>query len=246
MPVYVNGVEPYELRQSVLDAKGDIVVGSAADTAARLAVGANGQTLMGSSASSAGLAYGYPSMVSPHVLASTDIKAATFDPILVNTAGATLADGDLGLQSIYLPYPATITGVGLVLVTQGDTTADNENRLGLYTSDGTNLTLVASTADSGTFWEASAGNVRKALSAPYVAAAGRYWVGYLSNWSAVATAPKIGAATAPYSGILAHNMSDTDEKLTGFVTAGGVTTLSSTIAWSGVSVASTPKYFFLY
>lgn len=46
--------------ESILDAKGDLITASAADTAARLAVGANGTVLTAASGETTGLKYGLP------------------------------------------------------------------------------------------------------------------------------------------------------------------------------------------
>ncbi len=47
------------IAESLLDAKGDLIVASAADTAARLAVGVDGQALVADSAQAAGVKWGY-------------------------------------------------------------------------------------------------------------------------------------------------------------------------------------------
>ena len=47
--------------KSIVDAKGDLIAGTAADTAARLAVGANGETLVADSSTATGLKWATPS-----------------------------------------------------------------------------------------------------------------------------------------------------------------------------------------
>ena len=52
--------------ETLIDAKGDLVVGTAADTAARLAVGADGQVLTADSTQTAGVKWGAPGLPVPH------------------------------------------------------------------------------------------------------------------------------------------------------------------------------------
>jgi hypothetical protein len=49
-----------DIPQSIVDAKGDLIVGTAADTVGRLAVGTNGQVLTADSTAGTGLAYTTP------------------------------------------------------------------------------------------------------------------------------------------------------------------------------------------
>ncbi len=53
------------IQNAIVDAKGDLIAASAADTPARLAVGANGETLVADSSTSTGLRYQVPVNVNP-------------------------------------------------------------------------------------------------------------------------------------------------------------------------------------
>jgi len=61
------------IQNSIVDAKGDIVAASAADTPARLAVGSNGETLVADSSTSTGLRYQAPVAVNPVINGALDI-----------------------------------------------------------------------------------------------------------------------------------------------------------------------------
>ena len=52
---YTSAREGEVLKKAIVDAKGDLIVGSAADTAVRVAVGSNNQVLMADSAETAGV-----------------------------------------------------------------------------------------------------------------------------------------------------------------------------------------------
>ena len=73
------------------------------------------------------------------------------------TIGAT-NNSRLTLIAIYLETPQTITGVKWYQGTLGSYTANNENRVGLYTVSGGTLTLVASCANDGNLWQTVASN----------------------------------------------------------------------------------------
>jgi hypothetical protein len=80
-------------------------------------------------------------------------------------------------------------------ITQGSYTADNNNRIGLYTTDGSNFALVASCANDGNLWKgASSTVVSKAFSSTYAATAGLYFVAALFTYSALVTAPVIASS----------------------------------------------------
>ena len=60
-PIGVGGHSHGEIPATIADAKGDLIVGTAADTVARLAVGTNGQVLTADSSEATGLKYATPS-----------------------------------------------------------------------------------------------------------------------------------------------------------------------------------------
>jgi len=64
------------IQKSIIDAKGDMIVGSADDTPVRLPVGANGTVLTADSAESGGIKWS--------ASGSGDMQAATYDPTAVN------------------------------------------------------------------------------------------------------------------------------------------------------------------
>lgn len=111
------------------------------------------------------------------------------------TTDATLSDGIFFIQAIDIKKDTTITGITFDQVTQGVYTADNNNRLGIFSESSGTITLVASCANDGDLWKNAAGFVNKALSSPYSASAGNYYIGLLYNSSAQTTAPTIGKNT---------------------------------------------------
>lgn len=67
-----------EIAKTLIDAKGDLIVGTAADTVSRLAVGAtNGQVLTVDSAEATGLKYATPSSGSMTLLSTTTLSGAS-------------------------------------------------------------------------------------------------------------------------------------------------------------------------
>ena len=168
--------------------------------------------------------------------------ATTFDPYFCS-AGQTLIDGRQYMIPIFLQKDATLTGVKFQQVTQGNYTADNNNRIGLYSVVAGVLTLVASRANNGDLWKGAAGAITVPFSAPYAAAAGVYYIGYLYNNSAQVTAPVLAghptlqASVAPLdlanSNILSSYFASTD-------------LVASTTAMSTALPAAGSAFFMLY
>jgi hypothetical protein len=95
-----------DIPQSIVDAKGDLVVGTAADTVGRLGVGTNGQYLQADSTTGTGLTWSSVSGYSAPTLGSTSIASgATVTTIagLTLTAptltGTVTASGDINLSA---------------------------------------------------------------------------------------------------------------------------------------------------
>lgn len=118
-------------------------------------------------------------------------------PLFTCNTSTVLVDNTVRFQSVYLPKAATLTGVRVYVRVQGSYTADNNNRIGLYTYSGGTLTLVASSTNSGTLWTSGANAFQTiAFSSTYAASAGLYFVGLLYNQSAQTTAPALAGGTA--------------------------------------------------
>jgi len=173
------------------------------------------------------------------------LKAANYDPS--DATGATvLTDAAMYLCAIYLPAAATLTGVAWSQNVAGDTTQDNNNRIGLYTSDGTNLALVASCADDGTLWEGAQGIKQKAFSSTYAAAAGSYWIGALPNWSAASVVPQLACkdTNVDYAGLNAVLPITAGTIQNGVMT--GQTDLPAAPLWSSVVSTVAAPWFGVY
>jgi len=85
---YNNSLLP--IVKTIVDAKGDIIAATAADTVARLAVGTNGQVLTADSTAATGLAYTTP--------------AASGGMTLLNSGGTTLTGASVTISSISQDY----------------------------------------------------------------------------------------------------------------------------------------------
>lgn len=108
------------------------------------------------------------------------------------SSSKTLTDAELFVTAVYLPEDMTITGARFSLAIQGDYTADNNNRIGLYKVSGTTATLVASTVNNGDLWKgAQYAWTNHPFSSTYSAEKGAYYIAFLYNNSAEVTAPRI-------------------------------------------------------
>jgi hypothetical protein len=111
------------IQNTIVDAKGDLIGATAADTPARLAVGTNGQVLSADSTAATGLAWAIPSgmtLLSTTTLsgASTTISSISqsYTNLLVQIFGMT-NDTANGIFSVKLNNTAAIYGSSIQLVT---------------------------------------------------------------------------------------------------------------------------------
>jgi len=109
---WVTSDDANAIQNTIVDAKGDLIAATAADTPARLAVGTNGQVLTADSTSSTGLAWATPTAASGLTLIKTqtigsavssvtvtDAFSATYDNYLITITGGsgTVAGGNTNL-----------------------------------------------------------------------------------------------------------------------------------------------------
>jgi len=107
-----------DIHRTLIDAKGDLIVGTAADTAGRLAVGSNGQMLVADSSAAGGIAW-----------AANDTLVNWHEAVDLATVSAIAAASST--------YDNGTAGVGATLTHTPTTTPDDYARLQI---DGTNVT----------------------------------------------------------------------------------------------------------
>jgi len=89
-PIGVGGHSHSEIAKTIADAKGDLIVGTAADTVDRLAVGNNGETIVADSAATTGLRYSAtPSASNPVLNSAMQIAQRGTSISLAASAGTT-------------------------------------------------------------------------------------------------------------------------------------------------------------
>lgn len=151
-----------KLAATLADAKGDLLVATAADTVARFAVGTNGQAVVADSAQTAGIKWQrrlrpvYPLSADGLVAASADL--ATFRD-----------NSTLGASSWYvrmlIEAGDTISTCYTAIHSAGTLGAGGENSFAIYTDAGV---LVAQTVTDDALWSSTGVRI-KALAAPIAA-----------------------------------------------------------------------------
>jgi hypothetical protein len=106
----------------ILDAKGDLITATAADTPARLAVGTNGQTLVADSTASTGLKWATPTSGSLTLLSTT---ALTGSDVTVSSISGSYTNLYILLEGVTLQTAAGI----LIARLNGNSGAHNYNAL---------------------------------------------------------------------------------------------------------------------
>jgi len=154
------------IQPTIVDAKGDLIAGTAADTVARLAVGTNGQYLKADSTQTTGLAWGtitqaVSSVTTAEVSTSQTYTSASFGDLSTSGPAVTVTTGTSVLVAITATvYNGTSQGIGVVgVAVSGTTTTAASDANALYvtssTSNGayqmTALIPLTVTAGSNTF-----------------------------------------------------------------------------------------------
>jgi len=168
-------------------------------------------------------------------LGSTIKAQAVGQTIARITGTGVLTNQLISFIGVYLNTSQTLTGVKWWQGTLGNYTANNENRVGLYSYSGGTLTLVASSTNDGTLWSTSASSTlgSKAFSSTYGASAGLYFVAILYCRSAVVTAPAIGICPNITNATIQALDFTNSAKIWAYKT--GVTSLPATQAMSGLT-----------
>jgi hypothetical protein len=112
--------------KTIIDAKGDLIAGTAADTAQRLAVGTNGQTLVADSTASTGLKWA--------TLATGKVLQVVQGSTATQVGNSTSTHADTGLTATITPSSASSRI--LVLVSQAGTGKINNTRVEMYINRG--------------------------------------------------------------------------------------------------------------
>ena len=182
---YVNGVtsaiqtqidskigQATAINPTIVDAKGDLISATAADTPARLAVGTNGQVLTADSTQSTGLKWATPS--SGATLNAQKVSANYYRTQTTTTPTGNLNIADYFQTTYYMPvYLPTGTADRLIIRTGTSFTGNSTIRIGLYNNvDGLPTSVLV---DGGTV-NATAANTTYSITISTSITAGWYWM----------------------------------------------------------------------
>ena len=106
-----------EIAKTLIDAKGDLIVGTAADTVSRLAVGTDGQVLTADSGEATGLKFATPASGGMTLISTTSLSGAS---TTITSIPGTYKNLQLVIRDL---LPATDTA-GLNMRLNGDSTAN--------------------------------------------------------------------------------------------------------------------------
>ncbi len=181
-------------------------------------------------------------------LLGSSIKGQTFDStILKISANVALTDN----RTIFIlldPIPAglTLTGVLWYQGAQGSYTADNNNKIALYSYSAGTLTLERACADDGNLWKGTANSYQtKAFTSTYMTVANTaYFVAALYNNSAQVTAPTIGHCASMVANATASADFTNSAKISGAIL--GQNDLTTPQAMSGITGLGTVPFFAVY
>lgn len=182
---YVDTADALAILKSLVDAKGDLLVGTASDTVARLAVGTNVRALVADSSATEGVAWG--GGVDNFVFASTSTFDLRFDGTHTQAALTTFTPtaDRLYAYPVWIKRPCVIDRLGYEVTTAG--AGGGKVRLGIYkansSTDPKPGTLIV---DSGEFSGAdveTTGMKEKTISQS-ILEPGLYWFAFDVNTTA--------------------------------------------------------------
>lgn len=168
--------------------------------------------------------------------------------LMYSNVSTNLVDGQIKYTALYLPKFEVLDGIRVYVRVAGSYTADNNNRVGLY-SYNTNtglLTLVASSANNATLWT-SAANAGQTINftTPYNGSPGIYVVAFIYNNSAQVTAPAISSGVALNNASMASTAYGFSNSAKLYGTSTG-TDLPATINMSAITASTIPSWIAIY
>lgn len=159
----------------------------------------------------------------------------------------TMVDQQIRFSPLKISVSTTITGVRYGSVTAGNYTANNENRIGIYSFNVLTglLTLVAATTNDGTLWATTSNTVgSRNLTTPWTATAGIYWSAVLYCRSVVVSAPGIASGNASLFVPVMETAFAGSNKVCMLLAA--QTSLPSSVNMSALTRSGTPIWIQLY
>jgi hypothetical protein len=206
-----TGTHAFIATDTTFDAKGDLPVGTGANTAARLAVTTSaGHALVKDSAAATGLAYA-PSW---HTAWLPTGAISETSPRNGHSSGQNLSallSGRMNLVAIYLPKDATITSISFVSGTTAAVTPTAQ-WFALYSSA---LALLRQTTDdTNTAWGANTVKTLNLSSTYLTTAAGLYYLGVLVVAGTVPSLKGVSPSTATVIDLLPAICGTSDTGLT--------------------------------
>lgn len=139
---------------------------------------------------------------------------------------------------VYIPTTATVAGIAAPIAnTPTSVTLSNVQKVGLYSSDGTNLSLLSTCSDLGTgFWSfnVSGGSwCQWMFDSPVTVQPGIYWASILASWSALSGSSNF--FSGPTLRAVAQGLPLYSGSALRYWTLASQTDMQSTIAWSSVT-----------
>lgn len=164
-------------RDAIWDAKGDLAVGTGADSAARLAVSATtGLAPVVQSSASGGIAWGRPPCLGEMSTVPSGASYHTFDRRYAYAGTQSLTSGRIHCVAIYLPKDLTITQIAFMSGSTALSSGSNQ-WFGIFDSSRNMLRLTAD--DGATAWGANSAKTLTLSSSYTTTTEGLHYLGCL-------------------------------------------------------------------
>ena len=173
----IKTVSDAQIPKSIVDAKGDLIAATAADTVARVAVGSNGQVLTANSSATAGVEWVTPTGSVPNLAIPTGQSVyIRVDTGPNSVSGITNFTEDVTYYTpIYVPA-CTLDRIG-VLTGATAATSGNTTRIGIYNNGSDNRPSTV-LLDAGTVNPTAASTAYEITISQTITTAGIYWLAF--------------------------------------------------------------------
>lgn len=239
-----GGTDPNAVPKGVLDAKGDLIAASAADTPARVPVGANGTVLTADSAEAAGMKWAAPAAGGGGSEAALPIPAITSGSSVwwagpAQSGNRTLFVGTVELRPFLVAHPIRITAFRINVSTAAAGTCS----VGLYSSgaDGTTPaggTLLATLLAAA---DCSSTGSKQTLGLTIDLEPGLYWLGYLGLGTGATLS---GAVGDPFNAQLFPHRDGSQGRAGGFNGPSSQSSLPTTMTLPDTWDSNSSPYWF--
>lgn len=216
------------IQNSIVDAKGDIITATAADTPARLAVGADNTVLTADSSTATGLKWAASASPVQIPILANNIYLTPRGTALGSGPGITLTEDTTYYTPIFLPV-CTVDRIGFRTGSNWSA-ASSTHRLGLYNNSSTTNLPTTVLVDGGTVVASASSTDYELTISQAISTAGWYWIAH--NYQSGVSVATVAVISTSGNGYFAQQATTLADATSATTLIRGVTQASVTGAFA--------------